>query len=432
MKRYFLTALLVFSLLLPLVAIASAAPPAQEKITISFHNWMSAEKTSGGISVLLAAEEKYEKLHPEIDLDVVPLPYEETMSQLTIMTAAGEQPDITLIDVGWLRAVAAMGGIEPLNDYIPEELKDDLLPATWGEVTLEDTIWALPWNQNPNNLLYNKNLMEQAGLDPDQPPATMDELNAAIEAISGLGDDIYGIALDTSKWFLAADYLHPWLWNFGGTFLDEEGKPAFNNEAGVEMVTWLKGLVDEGYMQSGLGIRDLRVLFAQEKVGFIIEGPWIKGILQGESGRGEEFDAVWDATFIPTGPGTADSEHGFCNPSSHILVLSNKSEHKKEAVEFMEFLISDQEIVDDYMANTGLMPARQSLLTDEYRQDPKVGPFVAQMEYTRIPSGWGPKWDAVSEVYMAAIQKILIEDADIQDTLDEAVDEIEWLLEQQE
>lgn len=432
MKRQALTLFLLFCLVLTFVSMLEAAPPEQEKIVISFHNWMSAEKTSGGISVLEAAEKKYEKLHPEIELDVVPLPYEETMSQLTVMTAAGKQPDVTLIDVGWLRAVAAMGGIEPLNDYISEELKNDLLPATWAEVTLGDTIWALPWNQNPNNIVYNRNLMKQAGLDPDKPPKNMDELNEAIAAISALGEDIYGIALDTSKWFLAADYLHPWLWNFGGKFLDENGKPAFNNEAGVEMVKWLKGLVDKGYMKAGLNIRDLRVLFAQEKVGFIVEGPWIKGILQGESGRGEEFDAVWDATFIPTGPGTAEHEHGFCNPSSHILVLSNKSPHKKEAFAFMEFLISDKEIVDDYMANTGLMPVRQSLLTDEYRKDPKVGPFVAQMEYTRVPEGWGPKWDAAAETYMAAIQKILVEDADIQKTLDEAAEEIEWILEQQE
>jgi len=408
--------MLTFALSIPVLA----------KSTVSFYSWMAAEVTSGGISVLQEAEKKFEEMHPDIDVETVPLPYEETPDQLAIMIAAGNPPDITTVDVIWLEQLAAMGGLEPLSGYFSEELLKDLFPSSIDLGKARGDQYALVWNDNPNLLCYNRVLLEKAGFNPDQPPSTMDDFNQAIAAISGLGEDILGIELNMSKDSFSADYLHPWLWNFGAEVFNPEGEVILNNAAGVETVEWVNSLVKNKYMDPGLGIREIRVIFAQEKLGFMLEGPWIRGILRGLNPRQEEFDKDWALTPIPKGPAIPDNvPYGYSNPSSHMLVLSKDSKNKEAAWKYMEFLISDPIITKSYYQDTGLMPTRISLLNDPiYKDDPFVRQVLNQTEYMKKPLGWGPRWGRVGEIVMAAVQEVVLMGRDVQNALDEAVRQI--------
>ncbi|MDI9595195.1 MAG: sugar ABC transporter substrate-binding protein [Atribacterota bacterium] len=403
------------------------AVPALAKSTVSFHSWMAAEVTSGGISVLQEAEKKFEEMNPDIDIETVPLPYEETPDQLAIMIAAGNPPDITTVDVIWLEQLAAMGGLEPLSGYFSEELLKDLFPSSINLGKAQGDQYALVWNDNPNLLCYNRVLLEKAGFNPDQPPPTMDEFNQAIAAVSGLGGDILGIELNMSKDSFSADYLHPWLWNFGAEVFNPDRKIILNNAAGVEAVEWVNSLVKNKYMDPGLGIREIRVIFAQEKLGFMLEGPWIRGILRGLNPRQEEFDKDWALAPIPKGSAIPDDvPYGYSNPSSHMLVLSKDSKNKEAAWKYMEFLISDTEITKTYYQDTGLMPTRISLLNDPiYKDDPFVRQVLNQTEYMKKPLGWGPRWGRVGEIVMAAVQEVVLMGRDVQSALDEAVRQID-------
>jgi multiple sugar transport system substrate-binding protein len=403
------------------------AVPALAKSTVSFHSWMAAEVTSGGISVLQEAEKKFEEMNPDIDIETVPLPYEETPDQLAIMIAAGNPPDITTVDVIWLEQLAAMGGLEPLSGYFSEDLLKDLFPSSINLGKAQGDQYALVWNDNPNLLCYNRVLLEKAGFNPDQPPPTMDEFNQAIAAVSGLGGDILGIELNMSKDSFSADYLHPWLWNFGAEVFNPDRKIILNNAAGVEAVEWVNSLVKNKYMDPGLGIREIRVIFAQEKLGFMLEGPWIRGILRGLNPRQEEFDKDWALAPIPKGSAIPDDvPYGYSNPSSHMLVLSKDSKNKEAAWKYMEFLISDTEITKTYYQDTGLMPTRISLLNDPiYKDDPFVRQVLNQTEYMKKPLGWGPRWGRVGEIVMAAVQEVVLMGRDVQSALDEAVRQID-------
>jgi multiple sugar transport system substrate-binding protein len=416
-----------FLALVMLILSFTLAVPALAKSTVSFHSWMAAEVTSGGISVLQEAEKKFEEMNPDIDIETVPLPYEETPDQLAIMIAAGNPPDITTVDVIWLEQLAAMGGLEPLSAYFSEDLLKDLFPSSVDLGKAQGDQYALVWNDNPNLLCYNRVLLEKAGFNPDQPPSTMDDFNQAIAAISGLGEDILGIELNMSKDSFSADYLHPWLWNFGAEVFNPDGEIILNNAAGVEAVEWVNSLAKNKYMDPGLGIREIRVIFAQEKLGFMLEGPWIRGILRGLSPRQEEFDKDWALAPIPKGSAIPnDVPYGYSNPSSHMLVLSKDSKNKEAAWKYMEFLISDPEITKTYYQDTGLMPTRISLLNDPiYKDDPFVRQVLNQTEYMKKPLGWGPRWGRVGEIVMAAVQEVVLMGRDVQSALDEAVRQID-------
>lgn len=104
---------------------------------------MAAEMTSGGVGVLQEAEKKFERLNPGVDVETVPLPYEETQDQLTLMTAAGNPPDITTVDVVWLASLVFMGGLEPLDKFMTPELKSAMIPAAYSDGLLNGKLYAL-------------------------------------------------------------------------------------------------------------------------------------------------------------------------------------------------------------------------------------------------------------------------------------------------
>lgn len=399
-----------------------------QQVVIDFHSWMAAELEAGGVEILHEAKAIYEKENPHVTINIVPLPYEETLSQFVVMSAAQNAPDITLVDVAWLPGLVAMGEIKALDEYFEPDVLEEFFPATLGEVTVKDQIFAFPWNPGPNAVVYNKTLMRKAGMDPEAYPTNFDGLNEAIAKISALGPDIQGVALNMTLETLCADYMHPWMWGFGGEILDDQGNVIVDQEAMVETLKWVKSLVDNKYMDAGLWIREIRILFATEKVGFMLEGPWIKGILDGTSPKGEAFREEWASAPMPAGPAIT-GPIGPTHPSSHVMVMSKQTKHPEEVYRFMKFIATDPRITRPWLRNTGLLPVAKSQLNEwEELKDPYSQAFIKQMMYTRIPNAWGPHWGTIGKDFMIAVQEVVMEGAEVQAALTKLKGKIERTL----
>lgn len=61
---------------------------------------------------------------------------------------------------------------------------DQYFDFAWQEASYKDGLYALPFDTDTRALWYNKDIMKEAGLDPEKPPQTLDELKAAAEAMS--------------------------------------------------------------------------------------------------------------------------------------------------------------------------------------------------------------------------------------------------------
>jgi len=53
---------------------------------------------------------------------------------------------------------------------------DDIFEAPLGQCKYQGYYYCLPWGTDTYALFWNKDLFEDAGLDPDRPPQTMEEL----------------------------------------------------------------------------------------------------------------------------------------------------------------------------------------------------------------------------------------------------------------
>ncbi|MBE0689224.1 MAG: extracellular solute-binding protein, partial [Anaerolineae bacterium] len=77
---------------------------------------------------------------------------------LTTGIATGDAPDVFFISPGDWRRYAELGLALPLEDYMPDYLMEDLLPASIDAVTLNDHIYSVPFEMEPVVLWYNKTM----------------------------------------------------------------------------------------------------------------------------------------------------------------------------------------------------------------------------------------------------------------------------------
>ena len=113
--------------------------------------------------------------------------------------------------------------------------------------------WGMPLNISSPVLYYNKAMFEEAGLDPERPPITLDELREYSQAIVDSGAATYGIALDSGVNSGGAWFLEQWFARAGLPYADNDnGRTAratqvlFNTPEAVEMLTFAQDLVDDG------------------------------------------------------------------------------------------------------------------------------------------------------------------------------------------
>ncbi|MEM7030551.1 MAG: ABC transporter substrate-binding protein, partial [Chloroflexota bacterium] len=122
--------------------------------------------------------------------------------------------------------------------------KDLYFDFAWEETVYKGGIYALSFDTDTRALWYNKDIMSEAGLDPESPPTNLDELRAATEALTIRDDngivDRYGFnPIYDQAW------LYTWGFGFGGEFQDGDGRITFANEKNIESMEFVKSFIDE-------------------------------------------------------------------------------------------------------------------------------------------------------------------------------------------
>ncbi len=105
--------------------------------------------------------------------------YFENMARAQAAIQAGQPPDVAILLSTDLYTLLDIDGIIPLDDYIASQEGldiDDFFEAFMSNSVSDGKVWGIPWQRSTPILYYNKDAFAEAGLDPDKPPATWDEL----------------------------------------------------------------------------------------------------------------------------------------------------------------------------------------------------------------------------------------------------------------
>ena len=383
---------------------ASAAAAAPKKITLTFYNWASAEEvTRKNVEKIIA---KFQGDNPEVTIKNVPYGFGEIQNQIIIATTGGNPPDVMQQSSNMPFELAAMGALEPLDDYVTPEFRADSTKANLDAATYQGKLYAIPWSITPHAFWYSKALMQKLGLDPAKPPRTMDQLNAAFKTIKLAGKgEIYGMGLDTTKRQYALVHQWPWMLTFGAEPF-KEGKPNFDTPEMVAYFSWLRDITAQRYNPPGLILRDFRQFSAAGKEVFAWDGPYFKGTLSSINKAlldDKVFNETWAVTGIPVGklgkPITVTD--------NHELAISKACANKEAAFKFIQALVSSDLAVTDYYIPLGSIPPLKSLIAkfkDRFA-DPVSRTYTTEIIPSSVPMPFGPKFAAAAEVMLVGMQR---------------------------
>jgi len=269
------------------------------------------------------------------------------------------------------------GGLVPLDGF---EGATDYIEERSGEVaeqykSPDGQYYQIPWKSNPVMIFYNKAIMEEAGLDPENPPlSTYDDFLSTSRKIVDSGAAEAAIwPAPTSEFFQSwFDFYPLFAASTDGTQLVEDGQATFDDEAGQQVADLWATMYEEGLSPKEAYNGDS---FGEQKSAMAIVGPWAIAVY------GEDVD--WGVAPVPTPEGKNASETYTFSDAKNIAVYS-ACENQGTAWELLKFATSEEQD-GKLLETTGQMPLRQDLQTayaDYFEQNPEYRLFADQASRT--------------------------------------------------
>jgi hypothetical protein len=167
---------------------------------------------------------------PDIDIEVEQLTWATGFEKIQASLASGTQPDVCELGSTWLPRFSYEGVLEDVTPVYEAERDSFLM---WESALWNGRVYGLPWVQGSRALFINRSLFKRAGLDPERPPQTWDELLYAAQKISALGTGIYGFGQNIGELVLYKKFM-AFAWGNGGDVFDESGTVVLNSPAVLE------------------------------------------------------------------------------------------------------------------------------------------------------------------------------------------------------
>jgi ABC-type glycerol-3-phosphate transport system substrate-binding protein len=210
---------------------------------------------------------QFESENPGIKVKVDSWPFGEAYTKYVTRIKSGNPPDCGYMFVTNLSEFNERGALAPVDDYISASLKQDFYKVLVDRVTLEDgKMYAMPGWFSTRLFIYRKDILDKKGIDIPRTPG--DLLNMA-KALHN-PPEMYGFSFPGGSTRHIFRWFGIQLWGRGGQFFTPDMKKViFNDEAGVEALTYLNELKEyfqPGYLQQNE--HDVQRLFNEGKVAF--------------------------------------------------------------------------------------------------------------------------------------------------------------------
>jgi len=334
-----------------------------------------------------------------------------------IMTGTGIF-DAYMFDPMYLRAYDRANGLQDLNEFLNNPALTDTVAMDWpndfpadfvGMGSLGDRILGLPMHMSGQLLYYNKAVFEANGLDPNHPPATMEELAEFAAACHHPEDGQYGIALRG----LRGAGLNVFAWSsffkaFGGEWFDDDWYPTLDTPEAIESIEFYSNLIRD-YGPPGVANWEWsKILNAlqQGTIAITVDAPPFAGTIE---------DASKSVTAGQWGyaPNPAGSAGRVMTPYSWFLGISPyaSSEKQEAAWLFISFATSKP-----VQLALGAMecPSRKSVILDESLND--EFPWMAEWQAALVENSQYadpdarprlPEWPEIGDAVGVELESVI-------------------------
>jgi sn-glycerol 3-phosphate transport system substrate-binding protein len=373
--------------------------------------------------------------------------YEELFAATALAAEQGSLPAVVQYfevatqdarDSGYFKSIAEALGDRTEVNGVPVDFTDFVAPVS-AYYTLDSQWTSMPWNTSSAIWFSNMTILNEAGIDT--PPATWDEVEAACEAIMALDDaPEFCFTFPNHGWFF-----EQWLAQQDGEFANNGNgrearatEVAFNNDAGVAVLAWLKDMHDKGYLyysgaQGGDSWATVDQAFGSQQVAMTAYSS-SDTALYTQTGADNGFEVL--ASFLPYNDETGWTGN-LIGGASLWLVDGLAPEVEDGALTFLLWFTNTENAAEWHQV-TGYIPIRESAaaaLAAEgwFEENPNfsvAGDQLSQSEVTPATSGaLLGAFPSIRNVVTQAIDTVLLTDgADPAAVLSEAAAEANTLL----
>lgn len=361
----------------------------------------------------------FEAQYPDTTVNWVDIPFEGAQEKIATDAQAGTLPDVINLNPNFAQPLEAQGLFVDLEQAVPE-LRDIYVEGAWDafRVPGEEGSYGFPWYLSSEVTMYNTAMFEEAGLDPEDPPSTYEELFDAARTLTEEGGDFFGMHPALENRFI------PDLARMGVPLMNEEGTEwTFNTPEAVAYVETLTELYQNGaFPQDSLtqGHQQETEAYQAGRIALFPSGANFLSIVQ------ENAPDIAEVTDV--GP-QVTSEGGPTNVSVMGLLVPEASENKATALKFAEFMTNAENQLA-FSKIVTIFPSVKEALDDPYFTDDSDGTVetkarriaAEQMEDARnlVPVQFD---DRVKSAVIGKIQLAMQGDLTASDALDQAVEE---------
>ncbi|MDY0409265.1 extracellular solute-binding protein [Paracerasibacillus soli] len=322
--------------------------------------------------------------------------------------------------VGYL-TLSNKGIFNRFQDFMSTaEIEDYYVPMIQTS-KYEDKYYTIPIAVRSLALFWNKELFEEAGLDPEAPPETWDELvDMGKKMTIRDGDDRYEQA--GFAWNIAAQGQHviPQVllrqWGVEPYSEDQRTVQWNSKPEAVEAFKFWMDMTTEHKIGDADFMETPVTSFSSGRTAMVIDGSFNIAAYK------ENNDFEWGVTTLPVRE-KGGLESNFGSYWTNAITKDVSGEKLEASQKFLEFLISE-ETQKGWLENVGELPAAASLADDEeISSDPIYAPFIEGLEKAHATPFVHEEKER--DIVIHATDKILLENADIEEAFNQMVEELQ-------
>ena len=330
--------------------LVTVAPVEAEPVTITWMNWWGAHREVLMLEIIARFQEEF----PHITVENQVQPWDNREQRAATAIASQDPPCLIMVPRVESQKFAHEGLIVPIDPYI--EAKGIDVYDVFVESDINNCKWADQFYSYPlpsggvdsSFWLYNKNMMRDAGLDPEKPPTTWQDVEEVITATTSIVDG----NLETCGLAGVGSGMFPkWLYCNNGQYYSEDSKQLlFNQEEGVETLEWMQKLIDEqmggidaynAFFQIGGDPLEVDYHFYKDKLCMITPNVSIFGHIKNTVPEFFEDTERWGAMLVPYNGSNSEAKvtglSGFAFSWNQVIPKGLEQKVQDAAYEWLEY-----------------------------------------------------------------------------------------------
>ncbi len=339
---------------------AEKGPEENKKKTVKLKLWKSGVEEQEH-EYWLNFVKKFDEANDNIEMEYLDAPWTDFQTKLNVAFASGTVPDIVGNSINTMPQLVEKNHYIPLDGYIKNwSNKDEIEDFYINSGVYKGKQYGIGHKATAAIWVYRKDFFENAGLNPEKPPETWEQLaeyasKLTIRENGTVKQAGFNIPVNDDKLFLT------FLYQAGGKLIDENSNPAWNSPEALEALNFIKELTIERKVNIEISTtaNDKQNLFSAGRAAMAyMYTSWLKTLLKEKPSLSEKIGLMELKN---------KRQAAFCG--CELFFITADSRHHDEAWKLIENAMTEDEVWERYK-KTGNPPNITSLKEQFINDDP--------------------------------------------------------------